>query len=482
MLKYGENHGANDAFSVPHTLAYTLQATIEANMNIKYNALYWQTACLSINSGSVEVEVDAKKKSTDYGKIAESIGKMKSHGVNIAQPLINQAEFGFIPDIPNDRIIFSLKGIVGVGDEVAYSILENRPYASFEDFYERMYLGKLVQKKHVVQLIKAGAFNDFGEARQVMKSFVMKEIGWKESLNMQNMKQMISMGLLRGELKKYEEMFNFREHIVKKVVRTEEVVSKRAGAKPKQVKIFSLDEHSQKFYEAHFDGSSVVGFGEGLELSEVLFKKEYDAIMDEFKEIINKEDFIKDYNLTLFKSEWFKVAKGSVSKWEMDSISYYEHEHELANVNTEKYNIINFFDLDEAPVVYDYTYYKDKKIPKNKIFTIMGTVLDKNPSKSTISVLTPDGVVTVKTYKGSFAHYNRQVSRKISADKKEIVEKSWFSRGNLVLLNGFRRDDDFILKTYKVKGEETQHTVNLIVGVEKNGDLILQSERKSAYE
>ena len=33
---------------------------------------------------------------------------------------------------------------------------------------------------------------------------------------------------------------------------------------------------------------------------------------------------------------WTKYCDGNISKWEMDSISFYSHEHELANVNLKK--------------------------------------------------------------------------------------------------------------------------------------------------
>lgn len=471
------------SFSLPHTLAYTLIAMVEANLSYYYNPLYWQTACLTVNSGSQEVEEESKQKSTNYGKVAEAIGKMKGRGVNVTQPLINSAEFGFVPDTKNDRIIFSFKGIVGIGDDVAHTILANRPYASFEDFYERMYIGKLVQKKHVIQLIKAGAFNEFGNPRHIMRDFLLKEIGIKESLDMKNMKSIIELGLLNtSELHIYEELFNFKTYISKNVVRVEETPNARSKSGVSKDKILGLDEIAKPFYEANFDGSSVIGLNNGyLEVSEKLFNKEYDKKIKEFKEIIGSKEFVKKYNEALFKREWNKIASGSVSKWEMDSISYYESEHELANVNTEKYNIVNFFDLDEEPVVLGYTYFKDKKIPKQKVFTIIGTVLDRNKTRHTITVLTPHGVVTVKTHAGAFAHYDKQISRKTSSGKKEVVEKSWFTRGNLVLLNGYRREEMFVLKTYKIKGEENQRTVNLILGVEENGDLILQDERASVH-
>ncbi|MFJ7982351.1 PHP domain-containing protein [Lysinibacillus xylanilyticus] len=466
------------AFSIPHTLAYTLIAMVEANLSYYYNPLYWQTACLTVNSGSLEVEEDAKQKSTNYGKVAEAIGKMKGRGVNVSQPLINQAEFGFVPDIENERIIFSFKGIVGIGDEVAHTILANRPYASFNDFYERMYQEKLVKKSHVIQLIKAGAFNEFDTPKQIMKQFLFKEIDVKESLDMKNMKSIIGLGLLdTPELHMYKELFNFREYINKSVVRVEEKPTKRGTSKDK---ILGLDTVAREFYEEVFDGSSIVGYNYAtLEISEKAFTKEYNEKMKPFKELIATKEFVRKFNEAQFRKEWAKYAKGSISKWEMDSISYYESEHELINVNMEKYNIVNFFELDEEPVILGYTQVKDKKYPKQKVFTIIGTVLDRNKTRHTITVLTPFGVVTCKTYSGAFSHYDKQISRK-KGSTKEVVEKSWFTRGNLVLLNGFRREEQFVLKTYKVKGEEVQHTVNLIRGVENNGDLALQDERARA--
>lgn len=72
-----------------------------------------------------------------------------------------------------------------------------------------------------------------------------------------------------------------------------------------------------------------------------------------------------------------------------------------------------------------------------------------------------------KTYAGSFAHYDKQI--KING---KIEEKSWWSRGNLVLMRGFRRGDQFVLKAPK-----GQHTVNLITEVRSDGSIGIQSER-----
>ena len=43
---------------------------------------------------------------------------------------------------------------------------------------------------------------------------------------------------------------------------------------------------------------------------------------------------------------------------------------------------------------------------------------------------------------GAFLGYNSPI-------KKEVLEKSWFTRGTKILVCGFRREDTFVAKTYK---------------------------------
>lgn len=97
-----------------------------------YPHIYWQTAVLTINAGANETNED--NGATNYGKIAKAIGDMTHQGVKIALPEITSAAFGFKPDATNDRIIFGLKGMVGIGDEVAQKIVARRPYVSLS-FY-----------------------------------------------------------------------------------------------------------------------------------------------------------------------------------------------------------------------------------------------------------------------------------------------------------------------------------------------------------
>ena len=88
---------------------------------INYNPIYWDTACLIVNSGSLEegesddeeLDDDGKKKnsSTDYGKIAKAMGDIMSRGIKISLVDINKSGFGFEPDAANNQIMYGLKKI-----------------------------------------------------------------------------------------------------------------------------------------------------------------------------------------------------------------------------------------------------------------------------------------------------------------------------------------------------------------------------------
>ena len=111
----------------------------------------------------------------------------------------------------------------------------------------------------------------------------------------------------------------------------------------------------------------------------------------------NETELLKQLNWLLMQDNWNKYALGSISKWEMDSVSFYQHEHELAHVPKDIYAISNFFDMSEEPEEkYGFTTKEGHYISISKLTRIAGTVLDKDKTKHTVSILTTDGVVTVK--------------------------------------------------------------------------------------
>ncbi|KAA6472164.1 hypothetical protein DX928_22315 [Bacillus swezeyi] len=455
-------------------MAYSIIALQELNLNYRYNPLYWNTACLTVNSGGVENEEesddpDKKKKTqkTDYGKVASAIGNIRRRGIKVDLPDINKAGFGFKADIENNSIIFGMKGMNGIGDEVVHQIISNRPYTDFEDFLERMYYSGIIKKGQVIQLIKGGCFDSFGERKDLMKSFISLISEPKSKLTMSNVKMLIENDLVPGDFALEIRLFRFKDYISKRVFKKID--------SPKD-KLLLLDDIASTFYNEHFDESSIVDVHNGhLVISEKAFKKEYDRKMLKLKNWIGTQEPLKKLNDCLFRQEWEKYASGSYGKWEMDSLSYYYHDHELSNVNFSKYSIVDFHKLPEEPVKGRPYKWRGKELYEYETYRIIGTALDRDKNKHTITLLTPTGVVTVKQWAGSFSHYNKQISRNING-KKEVVEKSWYTRGTLLMFTGFRRGNNFIPKTYK--NSVYQHTVCKIEGVDAEGNLILTSERK----
>jgi DNA polymerase-3 subunit alpha len=180
--------------------------------------------------------------------------------------------------------------------------------------------------------------------------------------------------------------------------------------------------------------------------------KVYQSYMNVFREWLrlNEKEILDELNGRIFKANWDKYAKNAnLSAWEMEVLCFYKHEHELAKVNYKKYGLTNFFDLPENPEI-EHTFYKgNKAINLFKLSRICGTCIAKNKPKSTVTILTTDGVVNVKFRKDYFALFDKQISEKGSDGKKHVVEKSWFNRGNMIMVQGIRLGNTFITKKYK---------------------------------
>ena len=187
-----------------------------------------------------------------------------------------------------------------------------------------------------------------------------------------------------------------------------------------------------------------------------------------------KDIVLNKLNDCIFFEDWQKYAKGNISAWEMEVLCFYYHEHELIGVNNNKYGFVDFFSLPEDPVI-EKTFTKDgKDIHIFKLHKICGTCIAKNKTKSTVTILTTTGVVEVKFRKEYFTLFDKQISIKQPDGTKKIVEKSWFNRGNMIVVMGIRSGDNFIAKKYSSSNSHQLYKINEI---KPNGELILQDSR-----
>lgn len=461
-----------DSFSVVHVLAYTIIALQQIYLNVHWSPIYWQTAVLTVNSGSKTVDDDGKQSTRDYGKTAKAIAGLREQGTQFATPLINSSSTDFTPDADNNRILFALKGIRGMNDETVRKVIEGRPYKDSQDFFDRIAprkndvisrladehfkeLGikvkksskeyveftkvlkeddKRLNKSQVITLIKAGAFREFGETpTQTMQKFVKHYIELKQSLNGQNTSRAIKLGIFDKEGRdKYKHVYNLRAELRKNKDKKADVLRTRSSM-------------YKDILKKLFPPNVICGEdGQWLLVDETKFEKAYEKYKEEIQSVLALESTVKEFNINTLMEEWESVASGSEESWEMDTIVFYSDKHEMDYVDKELYNITPLKEIPPSPVVTS-TYKWRGSIKENyKLFTIMGTVVDKNKDKARFTVVTPDGVVTCKTYKGAFSHYDKQVKT-----NGEIVDKSWFTRGTRLLMWGYLKDDMFILKAPK---------------------------------
>jgi len=194
----------------------------------------------------------------------------------------------------------------------------------------------------------------------------------------------------------------------------------------------------------------------------------------------NQKEMLEQYNHLLYQEAWDKYATGSIEKWSMDSVSFYQGKHELENANLYEYGIIDFKDFSEEPQVERSFKAKDGHIINMfRLGKIAGTVIDRNKTKNQVTLLTTDGVVTVQAY-GVMPQYDKQISEVGSDGKKHVIEKSWFIRGNKIIVQGMRRGETiFVAKKY---ASTPGHHFTLIKEVLENGDLVLQEERVEVSE
>ena len=461
------------SFSVIHALAYSFIGFQTAYIATRWNPIYWDTACLVVNSGSLEDEDDneydedgqpvkKKEQATDYAKIAKAIGEIINDGIQISLVDINKSDYGFKPDVKNNQILFGMKALNGVGSPIIERIKEGRPYVSFKDFLNRCPLNKTA----MISLIKAGAFDNLEQDTReieprifIMAYYLSLTSEPKKKLNLQNFSGLINLDLIPQELSFQKRVFNFNKYLK---------AQKAYKWKEDNINYYYIPhEYAIKFYLNNFDPDTIDKVSNGIPMIEQKnWEKIYQKVMDTARDWLkeNQQQLLKEVNQKLFKAEWDKYAMGNVSAWEMSSLCFYYHDHELKNINNRKYGIVDFNNLPVIPEV-DYFFKRNGvQIPIYKLCRIAGTVIGKNDTRHSVVLLTTSGVVNVKLTRDYYAMFNRQISEVNEKGEKKVKEKGWFTRGIKLLVTGYRRDDTFVAKKYKSTGGHQLYKITEVIG------------------
>lgn len=393
--------------------------------------------------------------------MAKAMGEILNAGIAIGLPNVNTSSFGFKPDAQGKQILYGLKAMLNVGDDVIERTISMRPFASARDYLERVKPGK----QAMISLIKGGAFDSMMDRKTCMGWYIWETCDKKKRLTLQNMGGLMKYGMLPEDTEERviaRRIYEFNRYLkAGKKQGTDYVLDVRG--------INFLQDVNLDFLMKFNDDGSVV-------MPVNAWDKQYQSWMDVFRKWIadDKEAILQSLNEKIFLEDWNKYALGSISAWEMEALCFYYHDHELKNANRAKYGFVNFFNLPENPVVEKTFMRGGKEINIFKLSKICGTCIAKNKTKSSVSLLTVDGVVNVKFRKEYFALFDKQISARGADGVKHVVEKSWFNRGSMIVVMGIRSGDDFVSKKYASTGG---HQLYKIDSIDEDGDLILRDSR-----
>ena len=430
------------------------------NLAYKYPIIYWNTACLIADSGGEDG-------STDYTKIAQSVNKIRSEGINVSLVDINKSSLEFEPDEENNRILFGMKALNNVTEDLINTIIDNRPYYSILDFCNKIN----PKRQAMVSLVKAGAFNEFCPQQKAMVEYLWITCDKKKRLTLQNMPGLIKYGLLPES--------NDAQILGRRIYEFNRYL--KAECKYDNT-FYALDNRAINFIN-ELDVLNLT-FVDNMFLLKIkdwdnFYQKAMDVFRDWIKE--NKDSILDELNTQIFMQDWNKYAQGNVSAWEMEAMCFYYHDHELKNADKIKYGLSNFSELSETPVVDKFFKRAGSNIPLYKLSLICGTCIAKDKAKSTVYLLTPDNmVVPVKFAREYFSLFDKQIFRKNPDGTKTVLERSWFNRGQKILIQGYRRDNEFVSKKYA--NSITAHQLYHIDEIMSDGSLTLRSDRATGEE
>ena len=475
------------SFSTIHTTGYSLIALQEMNLAYHYPIIYWNCACLSVDSSAINAtdfynlvdddiisieEVDGKRVANkmDYAKLAAALDKFR--GIcDIHLPDINKSRLAFTPNAANNSILYGLKGISRITEPVISEIMTKRPFSSLDDFVSKV-TKKVVTKDKIVNLIKSGAFNEIEgttNKQQILEKFIWSVCEPKNKLTMQNANALIDANLIPTELQECAELYKLTKLL-------------RQNRDEHKLWYFgdrlTIPENKIEMWRAliaksHITPDDITVDGEARR---VLSSKKWDAFyemgMQPLKKYIqqNHDDLLKRLNNHLFQQEYDKYCSGNELNWELDSLNFYFSDDPLRRVEPQ---IESSLDLDCTRIsdiiegAQDGEFFiKGKVIPKYKLYTIAGTVIDRDKVKGLVTLQCPSGVINLKVYKDLYATF-------VSVDEEQ---DSFFEKGVHLLVTGILRGATFIPKVYKNTGRKAILKINL----DNNNNLIDLEEKQGA--
>ena len=457
------------SFSTIHTTGYSIIAVQEMNLAFFYPRIYWNCACLSVDSsaindqdfynlideGVIEEDVeneesnngDAVKRTQNkmnYSKLAAALDKFKKV-TTIKLPDINLSRLGFTPNAKENTILYGLKGISRITEPVIKEIIANRPFNSLQDFINKT-TSRIVTKDKIINLIKCGAFDSIEHKtrREILNEYLYSQCGAKKRLTLQNANMLIDENLLDNDdaTEMYKLTKELRKHRDSQRLwyKGDEIM---VPASKRMVWLRLISDSGVKPLSLTVNG----------DVHKVISSDSWDAVYERYMTQLrtyikeHHDELLERLNQNLFKHELEKYGGDrNELDWELDSLNFYFSGHPLENIE----GSLPYIRLTKVPDLVEnatdgFFLIKGVQVPKMKLFTLAGTVLDKDSTKGTVTLQCPSGVVILKMYKDLYALY----SQVINNEQGQVIDDTYWQKGEHLLVTGISRGSTFVPKVYK---------------------------------
>lgn len=144
------------SFNQAHAVSYALLSFVSAYLKVYYPKEFLKNLLTNAFERSKEEE------------IKEALEDCRRYGYKFLPPDVNKSSWEFT--LEGEYIRMGLCAIKGFGEKAAEEVMENRPFASFEDFMDRIAKNKC-GKRAMIPAIFANMFSDFGEPLEIYQQF-----------------------------------------------------------------------------------------------------------------------------------------------------------------------------------------------------------------------------------------------------------------------------------------------------------------------
>ena len=160
---------ADYSFNRGHSVAYGLLSYLTAYLKYYY-PVEFMTSCLNA-------------KISNTGKTGILLEECKRLNIKVTPPNINKSLAFYTPDVKENKILYGLNPIKGVGVEASNYIINNRPYKNLIEFLDKMTeKDSYVNRTAIISLIKSGALPTKNKNKTLLKyaDYLYEESTYKD--------------------------------------------------------------------------------------------------------------------------------------------------------------------------------------------------------------------------------------------------------------------------------------------------------------